>query len=731
VLTRARRRRELNEIERARKDAEDRLGRLSAAYDTALAETGVVLFQRTAEGQDAFHVSASCTATLGWAPSTFLTPGVLRGLVHPDDLAIWDAAIGGRTVIDLTHGTDPAARVTSPALGADPSPVVRLRSATGPWRHVRVETVSSADGPTRGALVDVTSDQSRGRTVRRFAEVIERDPSACLLLRLTETADPSSLVIEAANRAAHELFHLDPGVVGDDAATTPIDTVLGAASAQLLRAAAFDVAHTGEPMTAERLALLEVPGTYLDLRLERLTDGALALRLTDVTATAALEDRLRHQASHDALTGLPNRSLFEDRLASALSTASPDAPAALVLIDIDRLRDHNDALGLHLGDDLLVQFGRRLVREVRGAAVVSRIGGDEFAVLTLPCAGAAEATERANAVRAALAAPFDLDGHLVHVRSSIGVALTPTHGSDTRTALRVAQRALDAAKTAPDGLVVHDGTEPEGSIHRLGLLSELRQGLANRDLELRYQPVLDLRSGRVTKVEAVLRWRQERHDARLPVEFLELAEHSGLIQPLTRWVLGEAADAAAGFARSGHDVVVSTNLSLRNLFDPDLERFLVLLIDSGELDPGSVELEVAETELMDDPVRSREVLVRLHTLGLRIVVDEFGTGYTSLATMQHLPVSGLKIDRSFVTAISDDPADASIVRSTIELCHDLGLGVAAEGVADAGTLSMLAAFGCDLAQGPHLSEPVTSDALPARITELESAARAFSGAVPR
>ncbi len=718
----------MTEAERARRDAEDRLAQVRVAYDTALAETGVVLFQRTAPGHDAFHVSASCTAALGWAPATFLTPGVLRGLVHPDDLATWDAALSGQTVIDLTHGTDPSAKVASPALGADPSPIVRLRSATGPWRYVRVESVTSASGLTRGALVDVSADETHRHTMRRFAEVVERDPSGCLLLELPDPTDPSSLVIIAANRAAHDLFHLDPGLVGIGAPATPIDAVLGTASAQLVRAAAFDVAHTGEPMTAERLALLEVPGTYLDLRLDRLADGTLALQLTDVTATAALEERLRHQASHDALTGLPNRSLFEDRLASALSGASHDAPAALVLVDIDRLRDHNDALGLHLGDDLLVQFGRRLVREVRGAAIVSRIGGDEFAVLTVPCAGVAEATERAHAVRCALAAPFDLDGHLVHVRASVGVALTPTHGSDARSVLRIAQRALDAAKSVPEGIVVHDGAEPEGSIHRLGLLSELRQGLANRDLELRYQPLLDLRSGRVAKVEAVLRWRHDQHGARLPVEFLELAEHSGLIQPLTRWVLGETADAAAGLARAGHDVVVSTNLSLRNLFDPDLERFLVLLIDNGELDPTSVELEVAETELMDDPVRSREVLVRLHTLGLRIVVDEFGTGYTSLATMQHLPVSGLKIDRSFVGTIADDPADASIVRSTIELCHDLGLGVAADGVADAGTLSMLAAFGCDLAQGPHLSEPVTAQALPARISELESAARAWSGA---
>lgn len=721
MLRRSRRRRQLEEAIEGRRAAEQRLGHTRESYDTALAETGVVLFQRTAVGVDAYHVAASAMSVLGWAPATFLVPGVLRGLVHPDDLVSWDRAIAGQTVIDLTRGAP------SPGTAAEPAPVVRFRSAAGPWRSMRVEAVTSDFDITRGALVDVTADDDQRRTTRRFAEVIERSPSGCLLLELTDPADPSSLVIKSANRAAHELFHLDPGMLATGGATTtPIDSVLGAASAQLLRAAAFDVAHTGETMTAERLALVEVPSTYLDLRLERLADGTLAVQLTDVTATAALEERLRHQASHDALTGLPNRSLFEDRLGRSIATASPDSPAALVMIDIDQLQEHNDTLGLHLGDELLVQFGRRLVREVRGASVVSRIGGDEFAVLTVPCSSAGEATERAAAVRNALTAPFDLDGHLVHVRASIGVALLPHHANDSRSALRVAQRAVDAAKKEPGGLVVHDGDVQPESIHRLGLLSELRQGLANQDLELRYQPVLDVRSGRVTKVEAVLRWREGRAGSELPVEFLELAEHSGLIQPLTRWMVGEAAEAATRFAREGRDVVVTTNLSLRNLFDPDLERFLTLLIESGELDPNLVELEVAETELMDDPVRSREILVRLHSLGLRIVVDEFGTGYTSLGTMQHLPVHGLKIDRSFIATIADDPADASIVRSTVELCHDLGLSVAAEGVVNDSTLDALASFGCDLAQGPHISDAVPADALAARIDELEAAARAWS-----
>jgi EAL domain-containing protein (putative c-di-GMP-specific phosphodiesterase class I) len=345
----------------------------------------------------------------------------------------------------------------------------------------------------------------------------------------------------------------------------------------------------------------------------------------------------------------------------------------------------------------------------------------------MPCASSAEATERAAAVSAVLDRPFEVAEHLLSVQASVGVVLAPDHAEDARSALRLAQRALEQAKSDDGRFVVHEPDAPSSSIHRLSLLSDLRQGLANRDLELRYQPVVDLRSGRVTRVEAVLRWRQDDDGTHLPVEFLELAEHSGLIQPLTRWILGEAAAAAATLAAQDRPMVVSTNLSFRNLFDPDLLTFIGLLISSGELSPESVELEVGETELTDDPVRAAEVLGELAALGLRIVVDDFGTGYTSLSSLRHLPLAGLKIDRSFVANISSTPADAAIVRSTIDLCHELGFSVGADGVTDAATLSALAGFGCDHAQGLHLSEPVTMDQLADRVEQLESAVRGWVG----
>ena len=725
----------LADAEQVRRDVEAELARTREAYDRALTESGVVLLQQVGPEVDGFHVSASMAQVLGWDPLAFLAPGILRGMVHPDDLATFAVAFpppGSETlppapVIDLTDPADSTAPEATPA----PTPshddlVVRFRTAGGTWAHVQLRPTGTRRMPgslSRGSLIDVSADEEVRRTWRRFAELVERDPAGCMVLEFLDPADPETLIIRAANRSAHAMFRLENPVVDG----TPLESVLGPASAQLIRSAVFDVSHTGEPMTAERLSLTEVRGTYLDLRVDRLADGTIGMVVQDVTGTVALEERLRHQASHDALTSLPNRSLFEERLAVAIAEVAAESPVALILVDVDRLRDINESHGLHLGDQLLVEIGRRLVREVRGNSIVSRIDGDEFAVLTMPCASTAEATERAAAVSAVLDRPFDVEGHMLSVQASVGVVIAPDHAEDARTALRLAQSTLELAKSDDRRFAVHEPDTPSSSIHRLALLSELRQGLANRDLELRYQPVVDLRSGRVGRVEAVLRWRHDDDGTRLPVEFLELAEHSGLIQPLTRWTLGEAAAAARKLSSSDRPMVVSTNLSFRNLFDPDLLTFIGLLISSGELTPESVELEVGETELMDDPVRAAEVLGQLAELGVRIVVDDFGTGYTSLSAMRHLPLVGLKIDRSFVTNITSMPADAAIVRSTIELCHELGFTVGADGVADAATLSALASFGCDLAQGTHLSGPVPIEQLDERIEELESAVRGWIG----
>ena len=753
------------------------LERTRESYDSALAASGVVLFQQVEPGCDGFHLSRSMRQVFGWDPEVFANPGMLRGMVHPDDLEAFGALVPlvvnpllpvsharDNSVIDLTVGskaqtssaesspfgdTNPIDATSRPATHNSTEASVRFRSAHGSWSRVLVrisnskgDTAGSSTGGSagsclQGSLVDVTHGESDRTALSRFAELVKNDPAGCLVLEFIDPADPTSLTIRAANPSAQRMLDIEPASVDG----TTIDMVFAEPSAQLIRSALFNVYHTGASMTAERLSFSEVPGTFLDLRVDRLSDGSIGMTIEDVTGTVAVEDRLRRQASHDALTGLPNRTLLEERLAAASDSAIASAPVALILIDVDKLRELNESFGLNFGDQLLVDLGRRLVQEVRGAAIVSRLGGGQFAVLTLPCSTEAEALERAAAASNSLARPFDISGHMIHCEASVGVALAPGDADDWRMMLRNAslalqehkKRSLDQQNSA--GYCVFRRTAEPSSIRRLALLSELRQGLANNALELRYVPQIDLHSGRVSKVEAVLHWERPEDSTKLPADFLEMAEQSGLIQPLTRWILAEAARASTtllgrsgpAISRPTSPLIITTNLSFRNLFDPDLFSFVQMLIRSGELLPNLVEIEVSETELMDNPTRSQEVLLQLSELGLRFVVDDFGTGYTSLATMQHLPVVGLKIDRSYVSTISSVPADAAIVRSTIDLSHELGLSVCADGVGDPATLARLAEFGCDTAQGAHLSGPVTMDALPTRIAELEGAVRGWIG----
>ena len=399
----------------------------------------------------------------------------------------------------------------------------------------------------------------------------------------------------------------------------------------------------------------------------------------------------------------------------------------MVLVDVDGLDDINRQLGHHVGDRLLADLGRRLSEDVVGVDMVARVGGDEFAVVTVPHGDRDAALDRARLVEEVLERPLDVDGDLRHVRCTIGASVAPEHGMDPGTLLQSADGALRQARAAADPVAIFDPAEERTTMRRVGLLTELRRGLANQELELRYQPVVDLRTGRVTKVEALLRWQRVGNGAQLSVELLEMAERSGLIEPLTRWILGESARAADRLGRDRDAMVVSTNLSMRNLRDDDLLRFVDLLVSSGELPAGTVEIELSEAELTADLARSRHVVRHLRDLGLGVVVDDFGTGFMSIDAMQSLPVTGLKIDRGYTTAIASVPADAEAVEWAIGVAHALEIPVTADGVADADSLVLLAEMGCDLAQGLHLSEPVTFEALPKRVAELEDAMLGWVG----
>ena len=436
----------------------------------------------------------------------------------------------------------------------------------------------------------------------------------------------------------------------------------------------------------------------------------------DITARKQI-DSLRHQATHDALTELPNRVLLQDRLTQALADAARDAtPIALLLLDLDRFKEINDTLGHHVGDQLLQRIGPRVLELLCGADTMARLGGDEFAVL-LPGAEEAAATALATEILAALAVPFMLEGQSLDVGASIGIALAPAHGDDAATLLRHADVAMYVAKRGHQGHAVYDPAQDGNNPLRLGLMGELRAAIAQGELLLYYQPKLDHTSGRVSGVEALLRWPHPVHGLIAPDQFIPLAEQTGLIAPLTWWVLETALAQCQTWARAGLLLGVAVNLSARTLHDLALPARITALLATYGVPAGLLTLEVTESALMADPTRALNVLTQLAEQGVCLAIDDFGTGYSSLAYLKRLPVHQLKIDRSFIQHLVEGGADAAIVASTIGLGHHLGLRVVAEGVETAEAWQLLAASGCDVSQGYHLSRPVTA-------TELERWLRA-------
>ncbi|MDB5075261.1 MAG: hypothetical protein JWO42_1440 [Chloroflexi bacterium] len=431
----------------------------------------------------------------------------------------------------------------------------------------------------------------------------------------------------------------------------------------------------------------------------------------DITDLRAAEESLRHQALHDSLTDLPNRSLLHARIAAALGDGPEEPqPLALLLLDLDHFKEINDAFGHHRGDALLREAADRLRVVVRSRDTVARLGGGEFAVL-LPGANEEGATRVAETIRATLDVPHSIDGQLLRVGTSIGIALAPTHGADGATLLRRADMAMYAAKRGQLGQALYEPTQDQHNPERLARIAELREAIERGTLALHYQPQVDLVSGCVCGAEALVRWAHPVHGPIAPDQFIPLAEQTGLIAPLTDWVLAEAIRQCREWQRVGIVLGVSVNLSMWNLHDPALPERIAGLLRGNGLSPAWLRLELTETALMADTERTLDVLARLSALGLRLAVDDFGAGYSGLAYLKKLPVDELKIDKGFVREMATDATDTAIVASTVALGHALGLRVVAEGVEDQATWDLLAGMGCDEAQGYHIARPLPPDTL--------------------
>jgi diguanylate cyclase (GGDEF)-like protein len=422
-------------------------------------------------------------------------------------------------------------------------------------------------------------------------------------------------------------------------------------------------------------------------------------------------DRNRHQATHDSLTGLANRVQLRDRMEQALAASAATGDlVAVLLIDLDRFKEINDSLGHSYGDALLRQVGPRLRSILREQDVVARLGGDEFAVLLPVVDGVAEARIVAERLREELHRRFDVEGVALDVEVSVGIAVSPMHGADAEELLRNADIAMYVAKEVKAGAVVFEPAEHVTAPSRLNVLGDLRRALdTDGELLLHYQPKFTLDGRQIEGLEALLRWRHPERGMVPPAEFIPVAEGTGIILRLTERVLGLALTQMRRWLDQGHPVPVAVNLSTRCLMDADLPDLVATLLARHGVPARMLRLEVTESAVMGDAARCLDVLQRLHDLGVHLSIDDFGTGYSSMAYLRQLPVDELKIDRSFVMGMTDTQQDAVLVRTAIDLGHNLGLTVVAEGVEGAEHVAALQDLGCDIAQGFHFARPMPSD----------------------
>ncbi|HET7434786.1 MAG TPA: EAL domain-containing protein [Thermoanaerobaculia bacterium] len=451
----------------------------------------------------------------------------------------------------------------------------------------------------------------------------------------------------------------------------------------------------------------------LDLQLVPVEDGGELTHwvafLRDVTATKTQVVQLRHQAMHDGLTTLPNRTLLLDRLDKAIDTARrTDSVVGLMLMDLDRFKEVNDTFGHHFGDALLKQVAFRLQNQIHEGDTVARLGGDEFAILLPAVIDLNGAAGVARRILRSLQQPFVVEGQVLEVGASIGVTVYPMHGTDARTLLRRADVAMYAAKQSQSGYAFHSDELDVSTPDQLSLVVELRNAVERNELELFYQPKLHVRSGIMTRAEVLMRWNHPVRGLLQPAAFIPIAERTGLIKTLTDWLLDKALEQCRIWQDASAPIHLAVNISAKSLLDHSLPTKVLNLLDKWEVDPRFLKIEITESSIMADPAHALAILALLQSMGVRLSIDDFGTGYSSLTHLRELPIDEIKIDKSFVIGMKESDADAAIVRTVIDLGHNLGKQVCAEGVEDEETWLRLREMGCDLAQGYWIHKPMNA-----------------------
>ena len=674
---------------------------LRARYSQLIGQLDVIVWE-SAFGRPVSYVNDAVTVMLGHTPQEWCAEGMWASLVHPDDL-------------DVVRCADDGA-----SSGIDHEMEYRIRARDGEYRWVLelVRFARDAEGrpiAARGVLIDVSDRKHAEQRAGQLATLVHELPTSLQILRLTDPADPMSLRYLAANRQAIQDLHVTEQQLTD----LPSDVITERFGAGGLLEPIQRAILTQQAVEVDDHHHVDSEGRdrHYRIRFVPLPEHAVGVTAEDVTEQERATTALRRQALHDPLTGLANRLLLHDRLTAALRDAdtdtdadTPDAerPVALLMMDLNQFKEVNDALGHHHGDRLLVQLAHRLAGLAGPDDTPARLGGDEFAMV-LPGASSTDALERAGAIARAFAEPVEIDGIPLQTNVSVGIAWSPDHGVDPEILTRHADIAMYRAKSTGQGVAVYAAELDHNSVRRLTLISDLRQAAERGQISAHYQPRIDLVSGDVIDVEALIRWNHPTEGLLMPDVFIELAEVSGGIPRLTEEMLALSCDDIGSLAGGRRRIGTAVNLSVRNLYDPNLGPMIDTILERSGFPSELLRLEITESELMDDPVLAREVLSPLRARGIRLSVDDFGTGYSSLSYLRSLPVDELKIDRSFVTDL--ERGDSTLVRSIIDLGHNLGLQVVAEGVESGPVLRQLAELGCDSAQGYFLSHPLPIDEL--------------------
>lgn len=637
------------------------------------------------------YFSDEARRMFGFAKDLKITREPVLNAYHPEDRA--------RVLALLADHIAAGTRFEYPAKIVQPSGEVRELLVRGRCDRNPAET----SVVTFGTVLDVTEIR---RTEQRLQE------TSTLLTNTLNTMDQGLLMIDAngivqvCNARAIELLELPAAMMQSKPSFSTVVRYQQEQDDFRKSDASFQgwVASGGlesRPQTYER----ERPnGTVLEIRTVPLPDGSAVRTFTDITERKQNESRIAHMARHDALTDLPNRTLFHECLNQRLDDMQRHGGGCAVLcLDLDRFKAVNDTLGHLAGDVLLREMAGRLKRTVQAGDVVARLGGDEFAILISEVDRSETMSDLAVRLVAAVRVPTIIGAQSVEIGVSVGIALAPEHGADGETIFRRADLALYQAKADGRGTFkIFEFAFDDQAAERLSLESDLRNAILSETLILHYQPQARSDTGEIIGFEVLARWNHPVRGSIAPATFIGLAEETGLIMPLGELVLRVACREAAGWVRP---LKIAVNLSPRQFSDIELpERILAILAETG-LSPDRLELEVTETVIINDLSRALAVLHRLRAMGIHISMDDFGTGYSSLATLQAFPFDKIKIDRSFVSSMDDNPQSKAIVRAVLGLGHSLKMGVVAEGVETAAQLQFLSEAGCDEVQGFFIGRP--------------------------